>query len=71
MSEHTFQSFNMEVHENFFVDRIDRISLLIEMIICFQICCKISSFCWSLEKLKLQQKNFLIDFHGKTLKYIF
>ena len=47
---------------------VGRISLLIEMIIYNQKCCKINTFSWPLEKLK---KNFLIDFHVKTLKRIF
>ena len=43
-----------------------------EMIIYDQICCKINSFPWPLEKLKIQLKiKFLIDFHVKTLKRIF
>ena len=51
---------------------VGRISLLIEMIIYNQKCCKINTFSWPLEKLKLQQKKkFLIDFHVKTFETYF
>ena len=48
---------------------VGRISLLIEIIIYNQKCCKINTFPWPLEKLKLQlKKNYLIDFHVKTFE---
>ena len=51
---------------------VGQISLLIEMIIYNQKCCKINTFSWPLEKLKLQQKKiFLINSMLKLLKRIF
>ena len=43
-----------------------QIPLILQMIIYNQICCKIKTFPWPLEKLNLQLKKFLIDSHGKT-----
>ena len=46
--------------------------LLLEMILYNQIYCKIKTFPWPLEKLKLQlKKNYLIDLHVKTFETYF